>query len=192
MLYFDDGTAIPWNGLVSVTESPSGGKTTETYLDGQKVLDVPGGEDYIATVESLSLPLQAAACAGWGILQYGLYASHQPRESFGLSYRTLIGNDVEGTKLAYRIHIIFGCVAKNSDFTHETTSDKASAKTYSWDITAVPVSLNSRSRATAHVIFDTRRFSEPTITTVEGILYGNADGDARMMTVDDLAILLSS
>jgi hypothetical protein len=192
MVYLDDGTVSTWNGLVSVTESPSGGTPTPTYLDGQKILNVPGGEDYVATLEAMSLPVVAAACAGWGILQYGLYAGSQPKETFGFSYRTLIGNDVEGTNFAYKIHIVYGCLAKSSDFAHETSSDQPSVKPYSWVITAVPVSFGSRTRPSAHVIFDTRIQSSPTITAVEALLYGSVDNDPVLPTTDQIALLLSS
>ena len=191
VLYLDEGVVAPWSGLVAVTESPSGGQPTETYLDGQKILNVGGGEDYAATIESLSLPLAAAGCAGWGILQVGLYASHQNKSSFNLSYRTLIGNDLDGTAFGYKIHIVFGATAKNADFVHETTSDKPSAKTYSWGITAVPVSFGI-GRPTAHVIFDTRLISPTTIATLEALLYGDVSNDPIMPTTDQIALLLSS
>lgn len=191
MIYLEDGTVSTWNGLVSVTESPSGADPVATYIDGQKVLNVPGGENYEATIESISLPVNAAACAGWGILQYGLYASNQPKQTFGFSYRTLIGNDVSGTEFGYRIHVIFNCTAKSADFTHETTSESPSVKAYNWGLTAVPVSFSGL-RPTAHVIFDTRIQTAPTITAVEALLYGDDDNDPAMPTTDQIALLLSS
>lgn len=191
VLYLDEGVVAPWSGLVSVTESPSGGQPTETYLDGQKILNVGGGEDYAATIESLSLPLAAAGCAGWGILQVGLYASHQNKSSFSLSYRTLIGNDLDGTNFGYQLHIVFGAIAKNADFAHETNSDKPSAKTYSWEITAVPVSFGLV-RPTAHVIFDTRYVDSTTMGTVEAILYGDDSNDPRLLSPAEIALLTST
>lgn len=191
MIYLEDGTVSPWSGLVSVTESPSGGDPVPTYVDGQKVLNVPGGEIYQATVESMSLPVNAAACAGWGILQYGLLASNQPKMSFGLSYRTLLGNDVSGTKLGYRIHLIFQCTAKSSDFTHETFTDQVSLKSYSWGITAIPVVFGIR-KPTAHVIFDTRTHSPEIIQTVESVLYGDDMTNPMMMPKDQADLLLTS
>lgn len=191
MIYLEDGTVTTWSGLVSVTESPNGSDATPTYIDGQKVLNVPGGENYEATIETLSLPVKAAACAGWGILQYGLYASNQPKQTFGFSYRTLIGNDVNGTGFAYRIHIVFNCTAKSSDFTHETITDKPSLKTYSFGITATPVAFTEL-RPTAHVIFDTRIQSPSAISAIEAILYGDNTHDPAMPTTSQIASLLSS
>jgi hypothetical protein len=191
MIYLADGTVSTWNGLVSVTENPSGGDPVPTFLDGQKVLNVPSGENYEGTIESLSLPLAAAACAGWGILQYGLFASNQPKMTFGFSYRTLIGNDVSGTDFGYRIHVIFNCTAKSSDFTHETITDQPSVKPYSWQLTAVPVAFSGR-RPTAHVVFDTRIQTPPTITAIEALHYGDDNTDAVMPTTDQIALLLSS
>lgn len=191
VLYLSDGTVIPWSGLVSVTEKPTGGTTTETYLDGQKILNVSGGEDYAATIESFALPLAAAGCAGWGILQNGLYAAHQQKTTFAISYRTLIGNDVDGTDFGYKVHLVYGATAQNADFTHETSSDNPSAKTYSWGITAVPVSFGS-GRPTAHVIFDTHEISSTTMGTLEAILYGDDSDDPRLPDTTEIAALLAS
>lgn len=191
MLYLEDGTVCPWTGLVSVTEAPAGGDAVATYIDGEKVLNIASGENYEATIESYSLPFNAAACAGWGILQYGLFASNQPKMSFGLSYRTLIGNDVSRTSFAYRIHLVFNCVAKSSDFSHETIADQVSMKSYSWGITAVPVSF-SNIKPTAHVIFDTRIHSPTTIDAVESALYGTDVSDPVMLTNDQVDTLLTS
>ena len=191
MMYLADGTVSTWNGLVSVTEAPSGGDPVATFLDGQKVLDIPAGENYEGTIESISLPLDAAACAGWGILQYGLYASNQPKMTFGFSYRTLIGNDVSGTDFAYRIHLIFNCTARSADFTHETITDQPSVKPYSRQLTAVPVAFSGR-RPTAHVVFDTRIQTPPTITAIEALLYGDDETDAVMPTTDQVSLLLSA
>jgi hypothetical protein len=191
MVYLEDGTVSSWNGLVSVTESPSGNDPAATYVDGEKMLNVPGGDNYEASIESMSLPVNAAACAGWGILQYGLYADNQPKMSFGFSYRTLIGNDVSGTDFGYRIHVIFGCKARSSDFTHETITEQISTKTYSWAITAVPVSFTEL-RPTAHVIFDTRIQSPTVITSIETILYGDDTHDPAMPTIDQISTLLAA
>lgn len=192
MIYLDDGTVSTWNGLVSITESPSGGDTIETYIDGQKVLNIPGGENYEATVETLSLPFAAAACAGWGILQNGLYASGQPKQPFGFSYRTLIGNDVSGVNFGYKVHVVYNCTADSSDFTHETVKDEPSVNTYSWHLMALPVPFAGRKPA-AHVIFDTRRFVDITLfATLESILYGDDSTDPRLPTPVEIATLLSS
>lgn len=191
MIYLEDGTVCPWTGLVSVTEAPNGGDATATYIDGQKILNIAGGENYEATIESYSLPFNASSCAGWGILQYGLFASNQPKMSFGLSYRTLIGNDVSGNNFGYRIHLIFRCVAKNSDFIHDTIADQVSLKPYSWGIAAVPVSFSNR-KPTAHVIFDTRIHSPAIIEAAESTLYGSNVSDPVMLTNDQADLLLTS
>lgn len=171
MLYVD-GVGVPWNGLVSVTESPSGGDSTATYLDGEKILNVPSGENYQGTIEAYSAPIEFASCAGWLMVSSGLFATEQPKKTFGFSYRTLIGNDVENTALGYKVHIVFNALAKNSDFSRETLSDKSSAQTYSWDITTVPLAVLGR-RATAHIVFDSRLVSADNLAHIESILYGS-------------------
>lgn len=170
---------VPWNGLVSVTESPTGGDATPTFLDGQKVLNVPGGESFAATIEAYGIPIEFAPCAGWSMIASGLFATEQPKTTFGFSYRTLIGNDGEGTSLGYKVHIVFNALAKNSDFSRETITEKPSVKTHSWDITTVPLPIAGR-RATAHIVFDSRLVPGANLAKIEGILYGTDTTDPSL------------
>lgn len=170
---------VPWNGLVSVTESPTGGDATPTFLDGQKVLNVAGGESFAATIEAYGIPVEFAPCAGWYMVASGLFATEQPKTTFGFSYRTLTGSDDKGTALGYKVHIIFNALAKNADFSRETISDKPSVKTHSWDITTVPLPVAGR-RSTAHIIFDTRMIAPENIAKIEAILYGTDTTDPML------------
>jgi hypothetical protein len=176
---------------VKVTESPIGGDANPYYLDGQVVLNIPAGENFSATLEAFAFPLEFAPCAGRLQLGAGLYASDQPKISFGFSYRTLLADDVEGTTLGYRIHVVYGATAKISDFAHETESDSVSLKTYSWLITTVPVEVPNF-RPTAHFVVDTRRVTLDTLNAVEAILYGDDNNDARLPTGIELNTLLTS
>jgi hypothetical protein len=179
MLYVGNAAGVPWNGLISVTENPSGGDATPTYLDGQKVLNVPGGENFAATIEAYGVPIEFAPCVGWGSLASGLFATEQPKETFGFSYRTLIGNDVEGTAFGYKLHIVFNALAKNADFSHKTITDSPSVQPYSFDVTTVPLPVSGQ-RATAHFIFDTRVVTENNIAKIESILYGSDTTDPTL------------
>lgn len=190
MLYV--GTvAVPWVGLVSVTEDPSGGDGQPFYLDGQKVLNVPAGEDFNATIESFAFPIEFASCAGRFQLGAGLYATDQPKTTFGFSYRTLVGNEEIGTTLAYKIHIVYGATAKLPDFSHETISDSVSAKTISFSVSTVPVQIPGF-RPTSHLVVDTRRVTLDILNEIEAILYGDDNGDARLPTPDELVTILNS
>lgn len=183
--------SVPWNGLVSVTESPDGGDPVPYYLDGRKVLNISASENYKGTIQAFSAPLEFAPCAGRLLLSPALYAADQPKETFGFSYRTLVGNDLAGTDYAYKVHVVYGVTGKMSDFAHETVADKVNPRTYSWDINAVPVPVPGY-RPTAHLSFDTRKNSSDVMTALEAILYGDDINDPRMPVVSELVTLLAS
>jgi hypothetical protein len=192
VFYPEDGSAgVPWSGLASITASPKAADAQENYLDGQKVLNIPAGEDFQATIEAFSAPPEFAICAGRLLLATGLYATDQPKETFGFSYRTIVGNDVLGTAFAYKVHVVYGALAKISDFTNASITDTPSAKTYSWDITTVPVAATSF-RPTAHIVADSRLISSDHMSSIETILYGDDDHDPRMPTTTELIPLLAS
>lgn len=185
VLYTAENPGVPWNGLVNVTAKPVYEDPKPFYLDGQKIQNIPGNEDFSATIEALTAPLEFAPCAGRLHMSTGLFAGDQPKQIFGFTYRTLIGNDVIGTNFAYQIHIVYGATAQLSNFTHATDDSSPSAATYSWTITTVPVDIAGY-RSSAHFIFDSRYNDDVTMASVERILYGSDSEDPRLMTVDEL------
>lgn len=191
MLYTTDA-AVAWNGLASVTESPVVSDPTAVYLDGQKILNLPEGEDFAATISAYSAPIEFAPCAGRLLLQAGMYATDQPRETFWFSYRTLNGDDVSIVGATYRLHVVANAIATVGDFAHTTVSDKAAATLQSIAITTTPVVISGM-RPTAHFVFDTRLASSDHIHAIEAILYGDQDGnDPRIPTTTELYTLLTS
>jgi hypothetical protein len=190
MLYMDPVTAVPWSGLVSMTESPSGGDAQLFYLDGVAILNTPLGEDFAASLEAFSAPPEFAPCAGRGRLSAGLYAGEQPKASFNFSYRTLIGNDIVGTSFAYKIHLVYNAMAQVTDFQHSTDASAASIKTQSWGLTTTP-EAPAGYRPTSHFIFDTTKVDPAAIARLEDILYGDVDNDPRMPTADEVVGLLT-
>jgi hypothetical protein len=193
MLYTGDKIplAVSWNGLASVTESPSGGDPQPYYLDGRRILNIASGEDFAGTIEAYASPLEFAPCAGRLRLSPGLFATDQPRQKFGFSYRTLIGNDTLATGFAYKVHVIYNATAQISDFTHGTLVASPAPQTYSWTITTVPV-VSPGVKPTAHVIFDSREVSVDALSGVEAILYGDDTHDPRLPLVSELVTLLAS
>jgi hypothetical protein len=189
MLYIGSN-AVPWSGLASVTEAPSGGEPQPYYIDGDKVLNIPSGEDFGATIEAYSAPLEFAPCAGRLYLSEGLYAADQQKQTFGFSYRTLIGNDVQGVSLGYKIHIVYNALAQISDFLHSTMTDGPSVQTRSWDVTTVPV-VSAGFRPVAHFVVDTRINTADPVSQLEDILYGSDDDDPRLPTLAELADLFT-
>lgn len=192
---FYTGTDIPvavtWSGLISVTEAPDSGDPQSFFLDGQKILNIPSGEDFKGTIEAFSAPEEFYPCAGRNRMSTGLFAADQPRQVFGFSYRTLIGNDISGNNYAYKIHVVYNALAQFSGFSRQTITDTTSATPYSWDITTSPVSA-AGIRPTAHVIFDTRKVSSDNMDALEDILYGNASDAPRLPDISELLTLLSS
>lgn len=189
MLYVGSGVAVPWNGLINVTETPTGGDGQPYYLDGQKALNIPAGEDFTAKIETFAAPIEFAPCAGRLSLALGLYAGNQPPSTFGFSYRSIIGNDASAN-FGYKIGIIYNALALISDFEHTTISDSPAVSSYSFGITTVPITIPGR-RQTAHITVDTRQVSASNLTQMEIILYGNTANDPRMPTPTELATLLA-
>ena len=192
MLYTSDN-AVAWNGLVSVTEAPATNDPTAVYLDGQKVLNVPDGEDFTATIQTYGAPVEFAPCAGRLLLQAGVYATDQPKETFWFSYRTLNGDDVNALGSTYRLHVVANALATIGDITNTTiTESKSSPVIQAWSVTTTPIAISGL-RPTAHFVFDTRLVTSDLVHRIEAILYGDQDGNnPRVPTTTELALLLTS
>lgn len=171
VLYPRSGIGVAWNGLVRVEESVSGGEVTALYFDGVKYLDFIAAEDFAATIEAFSAPEEFSECDGTKMLSPGLMVTQQPRYPFGLSYRTLIGNDVDGTDHGYKLHLVYNATASPSSKTHSTISETASANTRSWAIQTVPPKATLY-KPTAHFVIDSTKVSTAKMTAIENLLYG--------------------
>ncbi len=191
MLYTgpDIPVAVPWSGLVGVTEAPVIVGPQPFYLDGRKVLNLMGGEDFAATIEAFASPLEFAPCAGRAHLSTGFFAASQPKQPFHFSYRTLHGNDILGESYGYRVHIVYNATAQISNFDHSTIAESSNPTTHSWSITTRPV-IFAGARPTAHVIFDTRIQTADSIDTIEAILYGDVDEGPRIPTPEEIVTTL--
>jgi hypothetical protein len=171
VLYVDGHPGVVWNGLTSVTESPSGGGSKSYYIDGQKYLNVAGFEEFEGTLEAFTYPDLFEECEGTVEALSGLKLTHQGRKSFGLAYRSLVGNDVEGTEHAYKLHIVYNALAEPTSNQHQTTDDSPTPENFSWKITTLPPPVVGFKR-TAHYIVDSRRADPLALTALENILYG--------------------
>ena len=99
---------VPWNGLTAVTESPSGAEATPLYADDIKYLNLMSAEEFGATIEAYTYPEEFAACDGSAELVDGATIGQQARTTFGLCYRTVLGNDVKNDNYGYKLHLIYG------------------------------------------------------------------------------------
>lgn len=200
VLYPIGQSGVPWNGLLSVEETIVGGEVSPFYFDGWKYLDLVANEDFQANLIALSAPDEFAACEGIRALAAGLFATQQNRSTFGLCYRTLVG-DLTNPRVGYKLHIVYNCTAEPSAKTYSTKSDKVDPMQRSWTIDSVPprnpISTDWPSgtlhpavqyKPTAHFVIDSTTagfnsfYNRPKIELVEDILYGTALSAPRMPT----------
>lgn len=170
MLYINY-LGVAWSGLISVTESPSGAEPRPFYLDGFKYLNLASAEEYEATIVALSSPPEFKQCEGIKSIQNGLFATQQPRIPFGLSYRTLIGND-HTPDLGYKIHIVYNALAGPAERIHNTVNEQSEAEQLSWSITTAPHGEVTGIKPTAHFVIDSTLTDPALLEELEGIFYG--------------------
>lgn len=165
-----------WNGLTAVTESPSGAEPTPLYADNIKYLNLLSTEEFAATVEAYTYPDEFAECDGSASLAKGAVIGQQSRKTFGLCYQTKLGNDTDGDKHGYKIHIIYGCLAAPSEKAYATVNDSPEAITFSWEVSTTPVSVEGM-EPTATVVIDSTKADPEKLKALEKILYGDETGD---------------
>lgn len=189
VLYAPSQPGVAWNGLVSINEAPVGGDARSAYIDGIKYLNFSSAEEYKATIDAISAPPEFGPCDGNVAIQNGLIATAQPRKSFGLCYRTLIG-DTQRNDLAYKLHLVYNALAAPSTRSNNTLSDSASATKYSWDISTMAPPLTNY-KPTAHMIVDSR-YADPTaLSNLEDLLYGTVSTTPSLPDPDDVVALFS-
>lgn len=171
VLYPASSPGVAWTGLVSVSEGVSGGENTSEYYDGSKFADSISNEDFQATITALSAPPEFAACDGQAILAKGLYALKQPRTTFGFSYRTKIGNPLEGTDHGYKLHLVYNATASPSERTSTTIGDSVEVTALEWTVNSVPP-RSSEFRPTAHIVFNSTKTDPLELLALENRLYG--------------------
>jgi hypothetical protein len=174
---YEDGVA--WNGLVTVTESPSGAESSPQYADNIKYLNLISAEEFGATIEAFTYPDEFAQFDGAVSPSPGVVIGQQSRRAFGLAYRTRVGNDVEGTDYGYKLHLIYGAQAAPSEKAYATINDSPEAITFSWDVTTTPVAVPGY-KPTAVLTIDSSKVDADNLTALENLLYGTGGTDPRL------------
>ena len=166
-------SGVAWNGLISISENPSGAEANPLYADNIKYLNLISAEEFGCTIEAYTFPDAFAECDGAAQLLAlpGLTAGQQVRKTFGLVYRTKVGNDVDGDAYGYKLHLIYGCQASPSERAYSTINDSPEAITFSWDVTTTPVAVNGF-RPTASLVIDSRKVDAGKLADLEEILFG--------------------
>ena len=180
---------VVWNGLTAVTESPSGAEATPLYADDMKYVVLYSTEEFGATVEAYTYPEEFEQCDGSAALMDGITIGQQPRKSFGLVYKTVIGNDVEGQDLGYKIHIIYGAKAAPSEKAFATINDSPEAVTFSWELSTIPVPVTGH-RPTATVVVDSTKVDAEKLALLEDKLFGSETEESTLPLPDEIAELL--
>ena len=182
---------VAWNGLTAVTESPSGAEATPLYADDIKYLNLLSAEEFGATIEAYTYPDEFAECDGSASLATGVMIGQQVRKTFGLCYRTTIGNDTDGNDHGYKLHIIYGALAAPSEKAYATINDSPEAITFSWEITTTPVNVTG-AKPTASITIDSTKATPEKLTALEKILYGDAEVEARLPLPDEIKTLFTT
>ena len=185
VLFPKTGPGVAWNGLVSVSEAPTGGEPRPYYLDGFKYLNLATAEEFAATIDAFSSPTEFDKCDGTASIHNGLFITQQPRESFGLSYRTRVGNDTDGADFGYKIHLVYNALAAPSTRTNSTLNDSPAPITFSWGITTAPPPITGF-KPSAHFVIDSRKTPASVLSLIEGVLYGSASSNPRLPDVEEL------
>lgn len=162
---------VAWNGLITVSDSPSGAENTPLYADNMKYLVLKSAEEFGGTIECYSYPDEWAACNGEKEVAPGVMAGQQERSPFGFAYRTKVGNDVENENYGYKLHLWYGCLASPSERSYGTVNDSPEAITFSYEITSTPVAFEGFKPVSA-IVIDSTKVDSDKLAALEEILYG--------------------
>jgi hypothetical protein len=194
VLYVQDdegnyGNGVAWNGLTAVTESPSGAEATALYADDIKYVNLMSAEEFGATIEAYTYPDEFEACDGSASLAAGVSIGQQPRKAFGLCYKTVVGNDVQGNALGFKIHLIYGAKAAPSERAFQTINDSPEAITFSWELTTTPVNVSGY-QPTANLVIDSTKVAPEALAKIEAKLFGTESEEPILLLPDEVVALI--
>lgn len=185
VLYLPNGSAVPWSGLVSVTEK-SDKQVTAVYYDGKKIIDLVVLGDYAATLSAVTYPKEFTEIEGAGKVRRGAYVHDQPPQVFSLSYRTRVNNDLSGEPIGHKLNLVYNITAVPSDKDYATESDDPSLVQFEWDLSSTPEEWDGY-RPSAHISFDTTELDPWLLEDLEAMLYGNSLSNPELPTMEELS-----
>lgn len=188
----DYDTGFAWNGLVSVTESPTGAEPNPQFADNIKYLNLLSAEEFGGTIEAFTYPDEFGQCDGSAEPEPGVVLGQQSRKSFGLCYRTKIGNDVDGVDHGYKLHLVYGALVSPSEKAYQTINESPEAITFSWEFTTTPAPVTGY-KPTSLIVIDSTKVDPADLAALEVILYGNSTGPVqpRLPTPDEVIAALT-
>lgn len=185
------GNGIAWNGVTAISESPSGAEPSPLWADNVKYANLMSAEEFAASIEAYMSPEEFDECDGAKEIAPGVTISQQERKGFGLCYRTLVGNDTEGTNHGYKLHLVYGALASPSERTHSSVNDSPEAETLSWEVSTTPVPVTG-GKPTAHVTINSIKCDATKLKALEDILYGAMEQEPRLPLPDEIATLMKT
>lgn len=183
-------TGYAWNGLTAVTASPSGAEATPLYADNIKYLNLVSAEEFGATIEAYTYPDAFALVDGTVSPSAGVSVGQQTRKTFGFSWRTKVGNDVDGADYGYKIHLVYGALAAPSEKAYATVNDSPEAITFSWEVTTTPVPVTGL-KPTAIITIDSTKVDADNLQTLEDALYGTEGTNPRLPLPDEVLAIFA-
>ena len=190
----EDGTyslGVAWNGLTAITESPSGAEATPLFADNIKYLNMVSAEDFGCTIEAYTYPDEFAECDGSATIATGVNIGQQARKTFGLCYRTIVGNDVESNGYGYKLHLLYGCLAAPSEKSYTSVNDSPEAITFSWEVSATPVNVTGH-KPTACLTIDSTKVAAEKMAAIEEALYGSTSAEPKMLMPDEIVAIINA
>lgn len=177
-----------WSGVTSISESPSGAEASAQYADNQKYLTLISAEEFGMTIEAFTYPTEFDECNGEVEAAEGVRIGQQKRSTFGLSYRTKVGNDVDGQDKHYKLHLVYGCTAAPSERAYATVNESPEAMTFSWEISTNPENVSGQ-KPTSLITIDSREADPEKLTQLEAMLYGGEDTEPKLPSPDEVVAL---
>lgn len=190
VLYINGQPGVPWNGLTSITENATGGAAQPFYVDGEKYVNTSAPEEFTATLTAFTYPQEFEPCDGMAEIRPGLIITKQRRQSFGLSYRTMIGND-QSQEYGYKIHLVYNAIASPSNRAHKTLNASSNPDDFSWNLTTLPPAVVGYKRS-SHFILNSLEIDSGVLSALEDILYGTDAASARLPSLTEITDLIDT
>lgn len=188
VLYTTNGEGVAWNGLISVDESPSSGDVTPYYIDGVRYVNVADRHEFSGKIEAYTYPEEFAQHDGWSFLDTGIAVDEQDRSEFGLSYRTKVGNDIDGIDHGYKIHVIYNALATPTPKDYVTDDQNVEAMTFSWSFTTIPVEVEGHAPS-SHIVIDSTKAKSDVMRRFENMLYGTSSVAPKLPSLPEVVKL---
>ena len=181
---------VPWNGLTTVTESPSGAESTKTYADNILYANLLSKEFWGGTIEAYTYPPEFEPCDGQAVPEPGVTIGQQPRQPFGFCYRTIKGNASEGNAFGEKLHLVYGCLAAPSERANTTVNDAPAMVNFSWAVSSTPEVVDGYD-PTSTITIDSTTVDADSYAALKDLLYGTEGTDPTLPMPNEVLALFA-